>query len=590
MANMKLKTILGVALAAGALASCQVDDNESASSKVNEEYTRQFIKEFGTINPNQDWSVAEQKSVTVSLATPSHVKIYEKQGGEFRLAADYNDVTDQTITFDGMKGDNTPFLVYVDDACYAVENGQTLAVGSAAKGGPLRADKIPEGVSWIKRGSTSVITVSTADNVLKALAKNNGQNNVETALVNEIVSSGYSVISQGQAISFYPVYWNSPKKHTVGIYYYQDGHIVTCPLYADKTDSYKSDDDKHDLLFNAGTNDSPVWCPVETDAENCWHFSHTTVEGKGDTWDISYNVGESFKFQSHSYTITPTTSLSAGVYVEIDGSYYFSDAALNGGKCFFAQRVLTGGDGSIGGESHGTYSYICFDDPNDNGGEGDKDYNDVVFLTPQQITPVTPKETEWTIACEDLGGTYDYDFNDIVFRVRHVSGTNYAYIFPVAAGGTLSAELFYNGNKISDEWHTHFGKGYDQNVMINTGKGPEEHAVKTIRVNGLPTDWSIMALTDQSNGLVIKVTRTNGQVNSVTGPSAGSAPQMLILPYDWQWPKELTRITAAYPDFGTWGENYTSSSWLDKKVTENIITGFSDTEITSNGQKTVNLP
>ena len=86
---MKIKTILGIALAAGSLASCSVDDNENVTDSVKENYTREFIKQFGTINPNQDWSVVEQKSVTVNLPKASHVQIFEKQGNEFRLAADY---------------------------------------------------------------------------------------------------------------------------------------------------------------------------------------------------------------------------------------------------------------------------------------------------------------------------------------------------------------------------------------------------------------------------------------------------------------------------------------------------------------------
>lgn len=78
----------------------------------------------------------------------------------------------------------------------------------------------------------------------------------------------------------------------------------------------------------------------------------------------------------------------------------------------------------------------------------------------------------------------------------------------MAAGGTLSAHLCYNGNEISDEWHSHFGNGYESNVMINTGKGVETHAVKTIRLENLPTDWSIKAFTNNSNGLSINVNST----------------------------------------------------------------------------------
>ncbi len=593
MIDMKLKTILGVALAAGSLASCSVEDNETTASQVKEEYTRQFIKEFGTINPNQDWSVVEQKSITVNLPAASHVKVYEKQGDEYRLAADYKDVKSQTITFDGMEGDDTPFLVYVDDACYAMENGQTLSIGSAAKRGQMRADKIPdEYKSWIDRGNKAKIKLSTTDNIMKALADNNGKSVLDLNLVNEIASGNRGLIGEGQAVSFYPMYWNSPKQHVAGIYYNDDrtGQLVHIPMYADKTDTYKDDPDKEDLSFYTVKNpifDTRVTChPVQTDAEDCWHYANTLLIGDN-SWDVEYYSG--FTFRSRVYTINPTTSLAAGIYVQIGDKYYYSDPALNGGKSFFAQRVVTGGNGSIDGASCDTYSYICFDDPDDNGNEGDKDYNDMVLFTPQQMTPITHNETEWTIACEDLGGTFDYDFNDIVFRVRHTSGNDYAYLFPVAAGGTLPAHVYYQGTQIPGEWHSFFGNGYESDVMINTGKGPEEHAVKTIRLEGLPTDWSIKALTSNSNGLTIKVKRADGEISSVTGPTNGSAPQMLILPYDWQWPVELTRITKAYPSFGEWGANYTNSSWLSNKVADNIISGFGDGEITANGQIAVKV-
>ena len=577
---MKIKTILGIALAAGSLASCSVEDTDTAADKVNETYTREFIKLFGAINPNQDWSVVEQKSVTVDLPKASHVQIFEKQGNEFRLAADYKDVTKQTITFDGTEGDNTPFLVFVDDAAYAVENGETLTVGAAAKGGPARAKKYPEGLGWITRGDKTIIQLSSTDVTLNVLANNNGKNVLDMGTVTEMASGNRGLLSKGVTVNFYPLYWNSPKKHTVGIYYNDQStsQIVHIPVYADKTDTYVDDADKEDLSFGPDAVAQIGWYPVETDAENCWHYSHTRKGKFGPTtWDVTYERG--FKFRSRPYEIKPTTSIAAGIYVEVDGNYYYSDPALNGGKKFFAQNHISSGDGT---DEEG-YTYLCFDDPDDNGNEGDKDYNDLVLYTPTEMTPITRNETEWTIACEDLGGTFDYDFNDIVFRVRHTAGNDYAILIPVAAGGTLSAHLCYNGKEISDEWHSHFGNGYESDVMINTGKGVETHAVKTIRLENLPTDWSIKAFTNNSNGLSINV---NGTV-SVTGPSAGSAPQMLILPYDWQWPVELTRIDKAYTGFGTWGSNYTNSSWVNTKVAENVISGFSDTEITANGQKKV---
>ncbi len=589
MIDMKIKTFLGIALAAGSLVSCSVEDSTSEASKINEDYTRNFIKQFGTINPNQDWSVVEQKSVSVDLPKASHVQIFEKQGGVYRLAADYQDVTKQTITFDGLEGDDTPFLVYVDDAAYAVENGKTLTIGSAsaAKRGPVRAKKYPDNIGWINRGDKTVITLSSTDNTLQALSSNNGTSvALDYSTVTETASGNRGMFSKNVDVDFYPVYWNSPKKHTVGIYYNDENtsELVRIPVYADKTDTYIDDADKQDLGFFRSydlVKSTRTAVPVQTDAENCWHYAKTTSL-VGNSWDVQYEAG--FKFCSRPYTIKPSASLAAGIYIEVDGKYYYSDPALNGGKSFFATRHISGGNGT-----DDTYTYYCFDDPDDNGNEGDKDYNDLVLYSPQDLTPISKNETEWTIACEDLGGTFDYDFNDLVFRVRHTAGNDYAILVPVAAGGTLPAQLFYNGKEISDEWHSHFGNGYESDVMINTGKGPEEHAVKTIRLNNLPTDWSIKALSNQSNGLSIKVKRADGTIASVTAPSNGSAPQMLILPYDWQWPIELTNIITAYPGFGTWGANYTDGAWVDTKVAESIISGFSEKEITANGQKVVDV-
>ncbi len=578
---MKIKTILGIALAAGSLASCSVEDNDTVADNVKENYTREFIKQFGTINPNQDWSVVEQKSITVNLPKASHVQVFEKQGDEFRLAADYEGVTKQTITFDGMEGDNTPFLVYIDsDAAYAVENGGTLTVGSATSG-PKRATKIPSDCKWITRGNKTIITLSSTESVMKILAENNGKDN--SGYLDKIPAGNRGLVQNTDPISFYPLYWNSKNKHVAGIYYNDEttNQLVHIPVYADKADTYKDDADKEDLCFYT-TNNTLKDYPAETDAEDCWKFTHTynyaLITRK---WNVSYE--ENFKFYSRPYTITPTKSLAAGIYVEVNGHKYYSDPNLNDGKNFFAIRPVTEGNGS-----DKTYTYLCFDDPDDNDytAEGDHDFNDLVLYTPRQMTPVTRNETEWTIACEDLGGTFDYDFNDLVFRVTHVAGNDYARIYPVAAGGTLPAYLYYNDKPISEEWHSHFGhSGYESNVMINTGKGSEEHGVKTILVKDLPTDWSITAFSKTDGGLNIKVKRADNTWTTVTGPEKGAAPQMLILPYDWQWPTELTRITTAYPDFGTWGENYQSSSWVNNKVSDYIITGFGEKEITSIGQK-----
>ena len=89
---MKLKTFLCLTLMAGAMASCSVEEQEIPAS---EQYAREFYKTFGTKWSSEGFNVVEQKSVHVSSTKPTHVLIYEVQAGEYRLAADYDDVTDK---------------------------------------------------------------------------------------------------------------------------------------------------------------------------------------------------------------------------------------------------------------------------------------------------------------------------------------------------------------------------------------------------------------------------------------------------------------------------------------------------------------
>lgn len=469
-----------------------------------------------------------------------------------------------------MEGDDTPFLVSIDGAKYAVENGQTLTITASSKNGALRASQIPSDCTYIKQGDAKTITLSTTDNKMSNLAKN-GVDHIETGLVN-LVKEGREVLTKGQSVSFYPIYWNSPKKHTAGVYYHENGQLVLVPMYADKIDN-------NDLSFYI-SKIGLIAYSVETDAEDCWSYTHTNsflspVRGK---WNVSYEEG--FKFQSKPYTITPDVSLAAGVYVMVDGKPYYSEAYLNdGGISYFAETSILTGDGT-----DKTYTYLCFDDPSDNGGEGDHDFNDLVFYTPREITPVTEDEIQWTVACEDLGGTFDYDFNDIVFRVKHVAGNDYLTIYPMAAGGTLPATLYYKSTPISAEWHQHFGNGYESTEMINTGR-TEDHVIWPIRLEGVPTNWSMKAFTAdptaKDGDFSIVVERADGTKNTVTGPSQGEAPQMLILPYEWQWPTELTHITKAYPDFGTWGSNYTNTTWVNNKVSDYLISGFAEGQVTA---------
>ena len=530
-------------VAVATLASCSVEQDPVSTE---ETYNREFYKYFGTNCPTEGFNVVEQKNVHVSSTTPTHVKIYEVQCGEYRLAADWEDVTDKTITFDGMKGDNTPFLVTCDNAAFYVGNGGTVTFNP--QNSLLKSSVVPAEAKNISVSDTYLeFTCDKGDQTLKLLSENNGNDNPGTGNVT-VSYKQFLNVKSGDKFTMYPVYWNSPKKHTVGFYYYDSSYTRhEVPVYTDKGGD--------ELQFMVGGE----YTTTVENAEDCWNY--------GDKGSVTYT--DEFQFRAKGYTVTATQDAGVGIYVEVDGKKYYSNSDENGGVSYFAYRHI--------GESGSGYTYFMFDDPNGEG-VGDRDFNDLVICCPQAFTPTSTETVGWTVACEDLGGTYDYDFNDIVFQVYHVSGQKWLSIVPVAAGGTLPAKLYFQRNRkdwqISKEWHEHFGETqgtYSSSTMINTcyGGAAYERNVWPIQIEIGNTDFTMSQYAtefDAAGGFAVKVERANGEIESIYVPGKDEEPQVLVLPVDWRWPKELVRINTIYPTFGEWGEGYAdgeNNKWVN---------------------------
>lgn len=208
----------------------------------------------------------------------------------------------------------------------------------------------------------------------------------------------------------------------------------------------------------------------------------------------------------------------------------------------------------------------------------DHDMNDILF----KITGVEPGDPEehdmgykttmqsWVIACEDLGNTYDYDFNDLVFAVSHISSDDpninaSLFVTPLASGGTLPVKLCYNGTPIAGGkfWHELFGESKANTIINAIGNGHNARYPQAVMITeNVPDNYSLttemfaagfegkMAM----GGFSVEVYDQTGQVvtNRVTPPMGSTelspAPQMLLLPETWSWPRENIRIQDAYPE------------------------------------------
>ena len=121
--------LIPMALGALTLASCS---DTIYDEPVQEEYSKDFINQFGTIDPNQDWNVAEVKSVTVNPGSASEVKIYAKNGAVYKLVGHYKDVSgEQTLKFDAMKTCDE-FVVVAGGKGQVVNNGGSVNFTSVA--------------------------------------------------------------------------------------------------------------------------------------------------------------------------------------------------------------------------------------------------------------------------------------------------------------------------------------------------------------------------------------------------------------------------------------------------------------------------
>lgn len=185
--------------------------------------------------------------------------------------------------------------------------------------------------------------------------------------------------------------------------------------------------------------------------------------------------------------------------------------------------------------------------------------------TPDNKQPQTPKYQSWILACEDLGSTDDYDFNDIVLEVMKNASNNAVEIRCLAAGGTLPAYITCNGVEIGE---AHALLGGQTNQMINTNSFGAASEWQTL--TGVNVDMSIDEII---KNISIRVTQNEGDVyaKEIKAPETGEAPQMIIVPGDWEWPAERKGIETAYPDFTNWSSNASLTDWNSVKVSDKVV-------------------
>lgn len=193
----------------------------------------------------------------------------------------------------------------------------------------------------------------------------------------------------------------------------------------------------------------------------------------------------------------------------------------------------------------------------------DTDFNDILLEVEGSVEPIyTAHEFEYntyTFCFEDTQKG-DYDLNDIVIKAKRINKTTVEYSL-VACGA--NDELFVKNVKagvIQDdvEIHSLFGKAPGQ--FINTDKAAEKLPAITAR----RTVSESFSFLDAENQPYIYDATTKITVKLA---GKGQDPHGIMIPFDFKYPTETTRINEAYKEFNNWGANpVLSTNWYTKPV------------------------
>ena len=549
----KVLCLAFIALAVLTFASCGDDfdfENHYPGAELKKEYAQNWVDLYGAIDPNQNWSMAQDTCVTVTVGASSNVKVYGKFDGIFKLVAQYDNLEGTaSIPFSVVKGSEE---LYVSDGTMAVKTkigGHVDFSAPATRGSYMPAENPYTGSFTDTNGNKREIKIELMDkshnltidyqslkSAIGSLAKVS-PNSTGSNYSNVVVTDFTCVATEGEVI-IYPINWLNNENKELGIY-----------LNGDKSKMFP--------LYNSEDGHSTIKMPLSYEDEN---GTRKQVTNSG-----LYGVPSDAK-----YVYSPGIKITVSVGTVIG---------------FYAVKNTNGKPKpSYYSYSEGTAGHVATIDVNGTtlvGLQQKWNCSDFLFYA-ENVTTITNKLASWYIACEDLGSTGDYDFNDLVFKVSTSSETTcnkgyhqtkyYYTIKPVAAGGTKKAEFSLDEGKNWTEIHGCFkGCGtpdnYGRYTMINTNAERLALSNGSTGKSGVslanPDNWNTEydgKVSDLFAHFKIKV-EDNGQAIVIDSPETGTAPQMILTPEGWMWPRERERIEEVYQGFKNWSQNATKEDW-----------------------------
>lgn len=168
----------------------------------------------------------------------------------------------------------------------------------------------------------------------------------------------------------------------------------------------------------------------------------------------------------------------------------------------------------------------------------------------------------YTYAFEDQKVSGDYDMNDVVLKVSHPYTVNndggYDYDTSklncelVAAGATFNIRVLIGDRDLFGEIHN--ALGVNEGVMVNTGTHTNvvTRSTKMVQIDA-PRNWN-GDFTNLDVKIHVILTQGGNKPYDIEYKVENIMPYAIMIPMDWKWPTERTRVTDAYPNFITWAQ------------------------------------
>ena len=555
-----LSIILPLVVAIFTLVGCSDYDNGFTAKELH--FTADFTREFGSFDPTQDWNLAERAYVTVTTSERKDVNVYtEKDGIYVQVGAFQNVSGTKKLEFDVIEDMQNLVVSDGDVALRAVVGGTVNFDDMTSVKGEVLSTRMRD----VNRNEWETRYVIPANVTAE-----------EEARVLQVFNQKYEGEYNTVWIPWTRMFVQQVHKGTSS---YVDGFGSSIGVGSNHMDHLQIYNKNSDVIYD-GFGDSH-WEHVNDFNAGDHHATYEDIMGTTFMYNIDpadcpteyVREGVNWVKQFLYHNSTDNKYHAEYILREIDGQYYL-------GFDFYATHPE-------GQEANKNMDV-----------ERDWIFNDWIIklssaensLIPvKRLADATPQK--WILAGEDLGGGFDIDYNDVVVVVERVSGQNKVRVTPLAAGGTLAAYLFFNGEggepACVGEIHQLFSgvsaarSGSYQPINVSGTL----RTAKSVDVE-VGADWTLTEDISKANnmgGFTIRVLPVGTEaMNSVlnyddpafdkatdvASPVEGVAPYIICVPYSytlanvpvegqktttiWGWPGETINIAKAYTEFEEW--------------------------------------